>query len=50
MTPEQRAWEDHRRSCRRCQRQSKRWEDGEMTCELGVDLFFAAREAQVTLW
>lgn len=42
MTAEQ-AWQHHKRACRRCQRQWKRWEDGEMTCEQGVGLFFAAR-------
>ena len=41
MNAEQ-AWQDHKRGCRRCQRQWKRWEEGEMTCDTGVPLFLAA--------
>jgi hypothetical protein len=41
MTAEQ-AWLNHKHGCRRCQRQWKRWEDGDMTCGEGVPLLFAA--------
>lgn len=43
MSDPVRAWETHRKSCRGCQRQWKRFEDGEMTCETGVDLYLAVR-------
>ena len=44
VTPGQ-AWADHKRYCWRCQRQWRRFEDGDMTCPGGVDLLIAARRA-----
>lgn len=39
------AWEEHRRACWHCQREWKRWEEGEMTCDRGVELFLAVQHA-----
>jgi hypothetical protein len=44
----QKTWEQHRRSCWHCQREAKRFEDGDMTCQTGVDLLIAARRETET--
>jgi len=51
--PAEQAWRAHKRGCWRCQRQAARWEDGEMTCEPGVQLLIAwhrEQEAQPALF
>jgi hypothetical protein len=36
-------WLTHKHGCWHCQREAKHFEDGEMTCQEGVDLLIAFR-------
>ena len=45
---QQREWLAHKASCWHCKREWKKFEDGDMTCQDGVDLLIAARRAAET--